>query len=76
MTTTGSSALTPAARLRVALELFDTGVELMRQRLRRERPEATEDEVSHALTEWLHQRPGAEYGDTVGRPRPLPETND
>jgi hypothetical protein len=57
-----------AARLRTALALFDDGVELMRQNLRREHPEATADEIERRLREWLRDRPGAEHGDGVGRP--------
>jgi hypothetical protein len=66
------SSLTPAARLRLALDLFESGVALMRQRLRRERPDADEQELERALAEWLRTRPGAEAGDAPGRPRPLP----
>jgi hypothetical protein len=68
------SSLTPAARLRLALDLFESGVALMRQRLRRERPDADEQELERALAEWLRTRPGAEAGDAPGRPRPLPES--
>lgn len=43
------------------------GFDVMRQNLRRRCPEASEDEIEHALSEWLADRPGAEFGDTVGR---------
>ena len=52
---------------RTTLDLFSTGVELMRQNLRREHPLASESEIDRRLREWLHERPGAEAGDCVGR---------
>jgi hypothetical protein len=58
----------PATRLRIALELHDLGVRMQRQRLRRERPEATESELDDAMRAWMRERPGAEHGDTVGTP--------
>ena len=56
-----------AERLRLALELFAAGEEMMRQKLRREHPEAGDDEIETRLLAWLHERPGAEGGDAVGR---------
>ncbi|HVM00045.1 MAG TPA: hypothetical protein VM324_12200 [Egibacteraceae bacterium] len=60
-----------AERLRTALALFDDGVELMRGNLRRRHPEAGAAEIERLLAEWLAERPGAEHGDGVGRPRAL-----
>ncbi|MDP8968935.1 MAG: hypothetical protein M3N52_00155 [Actinomycetota bacterium] len=57
-----------AARLRTALALFDDGVALMRQNLRRAHPDAPEEEIERRLRSWLQQRPGAEHGDGEGRP--------
>lgn len=57
-----------AARLRMALEMFDDGVALMRQNLRRADPEASEEEIEQRLRAWLRERPGAEHGDSAGRP--------
>jgi hypothetical protein len=48
--------------------LFETGLDLMRQNLRRNHPEATEAEIDARLRCWLHERPGAEIGDSAGRP--------
>ena len=62
--------LTSAAKLRLALDLFGSGVALMRCKLRRERPDADEAEIEQALTAWLRTRPGAEHGDAPGRLRP------
>lgn len=57
-----------AARLRTALRLFDDGVALMRQNLRRADPDASQEEIARRLAAWLRRRPGAEYGDGVGIP--------
>lgn len=57
-----------AQRLRLALDLFATGEALMRQRLRRVHPEWTEAHVESEIGTWLRDRPGARYGDAVGRP--------
>jgi hypothetical protein len=53
---------------RATLDLFQTGVDLMRQSLRRRHPEAAEQELDRLLREWLLERPGAEAGDSAGRP--------
>jgi hypothetical protein len=63
-----SAPLLPAAAFRTTLDLFETGLELMRQNLRREHPDASEDEIDGRLQDWLQHRPGAEAGDCVGRP--------
>ncbi|MDQ3991764.1 MAG: hypothetical protein M3245_05590 [Actinomycetota bacterium] len=57
-----------AERLRIALQLHDEGVLLMRQNLRRRNPEAGEEEIQRRLGEWLSERPGAELGDAQGVP--------
>jgi lauroyl/myristoyl acyltransferase len=61
-------------RFRTALDLFEAGVEMMRQNLRRRYPEASEAEIKSLLGQWLRERPGAEYGDCEGRPVPWPRT--
>ena len=61
-----------AARLRMALDLFETGVEMMRQKLRRDHPDLADHEVEARLGSWLRERPGAEFGDAVGRPATWP----
>lgn len=58
----------PSARLRVALELHELGRQMQRQRLRRERPHATDAELDEAIGAWLRERPGAEHGDAIGSP--------
>jgi hypothetical protein len=58
----------PAERLRQALDLYDVGVDVMRQNLRRQHPDAGEEEIDALLAAWLEQRPGAEHGDAEGSP--------
>jgi hypothetical protein len=70
--TTGAQADGPAAKLRLACDLFDSGVAMMRQTLRRRFPTASERTIADALARWLLERPGAEYGDAPGRVREWP----
>jgi len=53
---------------RATLDLFDTGLDLKRQNLRRSHPQADDEEIERLLREWLLDRPGAESGDCPGRP--------
>jgi hypothetical protein len=55
------------AALGATMDLFETGLELMRQNLRRQHPHAAPAELERRLREWLHNRPGAEAGDCPGR---------
>lgn len=55
-----------AARLRTALDLYEIGEAMLRQRLRRERPTAPGSEIDAEITVWLQRRPGAEFGDYPG----------
>jgi hypothetical protein len=64
------SAEQAAARLRLALDLYQAGEELMRQKLRREHPEATGDAIERLLDEWLATRPGAERHREAGNVAP------
>jgi hypothetical protein len=52
-----------AEAFRTTLDLFGTGLALMRQNLKRAAPEATDQEIDRRLRQWLHERPGAESGD-------------
>jgi hypothetical protein len=61
-------ATTPAERFRIALDLAETGVELMRSNLRRRHPDAPPEEIERRLHDWLTQRPP----DSPGRARRLP----
>lgn len=62
-----SARLSPADAFRATLDLFEAGVALMRQNLRRQHPHATEAEIDDRLRAWLRYRPGAEFGDCPGR---------
>ena len=57
-----------ADAFRTTLDLFETGLDLMRQNLRRSHPETGDEEIELLLHEWLLDRPGAESGDCPGRP--------
>lgn len=61
-----SGIRSPAERLRLAFDLFDAGVSLMKQRLRRERSSATEDEIERAVETWLRS---VDDGDLEGKER-------
>lgn len=61
-----------AERLRVALDLFAAGEDLMRQNLRRRHPQEDEAAIEARLCRWLQERPGAERGDAEGKVVPWP----
>jgi len=58
-------------RLRLALDLFAAGEQLMKANLRRRHPGASDADIEAKLRAWLAHRPGAEHGDSPGRPRRL-----
>ena len=58
---------TPSDAFRATLDLFEAGVEIMRQNLRRDDPSADDEEIDRRLGQWLRTRPGAEFGDSPGR---------
>ena len=58
-------------RLRTALDLFEAGLALHRQTLRRRFPDKSEHEIDLLVNKWLSERPGAEHGDG-----PQPSTGD
>jgi hypothetical protein len=62
----GSTSPQTIDSFRMALDLFQTGVDVMRQNLRRRHPEAHDEDIERLLGEWLRQRPGAEFGDCPG----------
>lgn len=64
---TSSDVSPAAARLLAALDLHETGVEIMRQNLRRRDPAASDHDIDAQLQAWLLHRPGAENGDCPGR---------
>ncbi len=56
------------ARMELAFDLYEMAEQMMRQNLRRRNPGATEQEIEEGIRDWLRRRPGAQYGDGVGRP--------
>ncbi len=61
--------MTTERGLQLALDLFEAAEALMRQNLRREFPNASEEEIEGKLVKWLQDRPGAPHGDAPGKPR-------
>ena len=60
---------TPADRLEAALEMWEDGVCIMRENLRRRMPDASEAAIEDALHAWLRDRPGDADGVEVPWPR-------
>jgi hypothetical protein len=60
--------MSPAEGLETALQLFELAVDMLRARLRRERPGISDAEVEEAVRAWVRHRPGAEHGDCAGPP--------
>lgn len=63
-----SSPRSVVESFQVTLDLFETGVAMMRQNLRRTHPSANEHEIDARLHAWLTERPGARDGDAEGTP--------
>jgi len=61
-------------RFEMALDLFALSEQMVRQKVRRTRPSATQSEVDEALIRWLHTRSGADHGDATGRVVSWPRT--
>lgn len=55
-----------ARRLRLALDMFEVGEQMQRQRLRRSAPDVPDHEIDTAVRAWRVHRPGAEDGDCAG----------
>jgi hypothetical protein len=55
----GTEGTAEAERLRAALDMHELGVQLYRQRMRREHPHASEAEVDHLVRSWLAEPPRA-----------------
>src|ERR1043165_3693592 len=56
-------------RMRLAIEMHDTGVRIMRQNLRRAHPHATEGEIDALLAQWMRDPPGDAEGAVGTRAR-------
>jgi hypothetical protein len=58
---------TLAERFRWTMDLYNFGERMLRNRLRRKSPDATEAEIDAAIVRWRWDRPGAPSGDAEGR---------
>lgn len=65
-----------AERFQTALALYELAEEMLRQKVRREHPEASEEEIEQHVVEWRLHRPGAEFGDGPGLPVPWPRRHE
>lgn len=54
--------------MRMTFELYELAERMMEQKLRRENPEASDEEIEEGIRAWLRRRPGAELGDGPGVP--------
>lgn len=63
-----SSAQRIIERFQLTLDLYDLSERMLRQKLRRKHPLATDAELDTKIAEWVSRRPGAEQGDGEGRP--------
>lgn len=52
-------------------ELLQFAEHAFRSRMRRQHPGLSAGRLNQLVAEWYLQRPGAEDGDAVGRPRPV-----
>jgi hypothetical protein len=58
-----------AARMRTALDMHELGVRLYRQRMRREHPRASRDEIDSMVGAWLAVRPSGGHLRLTSRER-------
>ena len=63
-----------ASRLRTALELYEFGLAVMRQNLRRQFSDDSDAQIRQRLLDWRLRRPDAPVGDGHGRVVPFPRT--
>lgn len=56
-----------ASRLREALELYDLGLAMMRQNLRRQFADDSDAQIEQRLLDWRLKRADAPDGDAEGR---------
>lgn len=57
-----------AERFQMAMHLYELAEAMLRQKLRRQYPEASAEEIDQRVIEWRLHRPGAEFGDGPGVP--------
>ena len=58
-------------RFELLMELRRLGERAFLHKLRQKQPNLTSDEINEELSKWYRIRPGAEFGDGVGRVRDL-----
>ena len=63
-----ATELTPGQKLKLSLDMFVFGCDVMRQNLRRTHAAADDLAIEALLQDWLRTRPGAKHGDGVGVP--------
>jgi hypothetical protein len=68
----GAPFQSPGENLRLAFELIEFAEAMLRQRLRREHPDASEQDIDVMVGVWYAERPGAELGDAEGVPGTWP----
>ena len=56
-----------ARRFRLALQMAEMGISMYRQRMTRERPNASEEEIEAEVQAWLMRRPGDYPGPPSSR---------
>jgi hypothetical protein len=63
-----------AERLRLAFDLHEAGIGLVRARLCREHPDLDQSAIDALLAAWLRQQPGATDGHAALVPGPWPRS--
>jgi len=51
------------ARMDLAFDLYEAAEEMKRQNLRRQNPDATEEEIEQGIRDWLARGPGSRARD-------------
>lgn len=57
-------------RMQITFELCDAAEQMKRLTLKRQHPDATDEEIEEMIVAWYQYRPGAEHGDGDGVPDP------